>query len=282
MNKAWGCTRKGFVGALRWLFVLAVAAPLAAFASLHHPAQLAKLAEHGDHAALARLERSARSGDVKAQVALGDAFSYRRHGRRQYAKAVYWYKKAALQGYATAEFDLGLSYEMGDGVPKSYVKAAYWYKKAAAQGNGAAEEFLGFAYAIGEGVPTNYAKAHYWRKKAAASNWAKKYDQAQKKAAANAQRKAAQATNWFILDETTHRCVNAKAFAAEYGAQFASPLAMRNALRAQSDWKGFKVFRHLRGKLVELETNNGGYMYFSTLALCRAVQEKEPSLNALR
>ena len=282
MNKAWGCTRKGFVGALRWLFVLAVAAPLAAFASLHHPAQLAKLAEHGDHAALIRLEQSARSGDAGAQVALGYVLSYGHPDSRQYANADYWYRKAAAQGNATAEFCLGLAYSMGQGVPKNYAKANYWWKKAAAQGNGAAEEFLGFAYAIGEGVPTNYAKAHYWRKKAAASNWGKKYHQARKKAAANAQRKAAQATNWFILDGTTHRCVNAKAFAAEYGAQFASPLAMRNALRAQSDWKGFKVFRHLRGKLVELETNNGGYMYFSTLAICRAVQEKEPSLNALR
>lgn len=50
-------------------------APLVAFGSLRHPARLVDLAEHGDHAALTRLERSATMGDAGAQVALGYVLS---------------------------------------------------------------------------------------------------------------------------------------------------------------------------------------------------------------
>ena len=263
-KKRGGMSRDGWVCVMLLVFTVM---PLSAFASVRHPVRLADLAEHGDHAALIRLEQSARSGDAGAQLALGYVLSYGHPDSRQYANADYWYRKAAAQGNATAEFCLGLAYSMGQGVPKNYAKADYWWKKAAVQGNTAAENFLGFAYATGEGVPKNYAKADYWRKKAAAHR----------------RKKVAPATNWFFLDGQTRRCVNAKIFAEEHGSPpFASPFAMRKFLRAKSDWKGFRVFHSKRGRVVDLEMNNGGYLYFSSLPLCRSAQKHEPSLKALQ
>jgi len=37
-----------------------------------------------------------------------------------------------------------------------------WYRKAAEQGNADAQFFLGFMYDAGRGVPQDYAQAHMW------------------------------------------------------------------------------------------------------------------------
>ena len=45
-----------------------------------------------------------------------------------------WYRKAAEQGDAAAQFNLGVMYANGEGVPEDYVKAYAWMNLAAAQG----------------------------------------------------------------------------------------------------------------------------------------------------
>ena len=50
-----------------------------------------------------------------------------------------WYRKAADQGYADAQFNLGKMYEHGQGVPQSAKAAAVWYRKAADQGDAEAQ-----------------------------------------------------------------------------------------------------------------------------------------------
>ena len=52
-----------------------------------------------------------------------------------YAEAVKWYRIAAEQGDADAQFNLGLLYNNGDGVTQNYTEAAKWYHKAAEQGD---------------------------------------------------------------------------------------------------------------------------------------------------
>jgi TPR repeat protein len=47
---------------------------------------------------------------------------------------VYWYQKAADQGYAEAQSNLGIAYAFGKGVLKDDKQAVYWYQKAADQG----------------------------------------------------------------------------------------------------------------------------------------------------
>ena len=45
-----------------------------------------------------------------------------------------WYRKAAEQGHAHAQFNLGLMYSKGKGEEQNYEEAVKWYNKAADQG----------------------------------------------------------------------------------------------------------------------------------------------------
>ena len=49
--------------------------------------------------------------------------------------AVRWYRQAADQGHASAQFNLGVSYDEGQGVPRDYIEAYMWLSLAAAQAN---------------------------------------------------------------------------------------------------------------------------------------------------
>ena len=49
-------------------------------------------------------------------------------------EAVQWFRKAADQGVAEAQYNLGIMYKDGNGVAQSDAKAAEWYRKAADQG----------------------------------------------------------------------------------------------------------------------------------------------------
>ena len=70
-----------------------------------------------------------------------------------------WYRKAAEQGYADAQFNISKMYYKGDGVSQDYAEAAKWYRKAAEQGHDWAQYNLGWMYFCGEGVPKDYAEA---------------------------------------------------------------------------------------------------------------------------
>ncbi len=89
----------------------------------------------------------------KAETSLGYAYYFGRGVPQDYYTAVYWWGKAAAQGYAAGESNLGDAYYNGQGVPKNYYTAVYWWGKAAAQGYAAGEYDLGYAYWHGQGVP---------------------------------------------------------------------------------------------------------------------------------
>ena len=111
--------------------------------------------------------KAALQGDARAEFNLGLFYAVGQGGPRNYAKAVYWLRKAALQGNALGETGLGLSYQEGHGVPQNYAKAVYWFRKAALQGDAFGEDNLGMSYALGQGVPRDDIKAAYWYHKAA-------------------------------------------------------------------------------------------------------------------
>ena len=50
------------------------------------------------------------------------------------AEAVKWFRKAADQGFAKAQFNLGAAYYNGDGVPENHVRAHVWLSMAKTQG----------------------------------------------------------------------------------------------------------------------------------------------------
>ena len=78
------------------------------------------------------------------------------------AEAVAWYRLAAEQGHATAQYFLGVSYDNGDGVPQDHAEAVTWHRKAAEQGFDSSQYFLGVMYDNGDGVPQDDAEAVTW------------------------------------------------------------------------------------------------------------------------
>ncbi|MDP7667987.1 MAG: tetratricopeptide repeat protein [Rhodospirillales bacterium] len=53
-------------------------------------------------------------------------------------------------------------YIVGQDVPQDYAEAAKWYRMAAEQGHAGAQFVLGSMYANGQGVPQDYVAAHMW------------------------------------------------------------------------------------------------------------------------
>ena len=103
------------------------------------------------------------TGDAAAQASLG----YEYVKQKDYASAVYWWRKAAEQGLAYAQLSLGICYENGDGVTQDYAEAVYWYRKAAEQGYATAQFHLGICYENGKGVTESITEAVKWYRKAA-------------------------------------------------------------------------------------------------------------------
>lgn len=71
---------------------------------------------------------------------------------KDYKIAFEYYKKAADQGYLTAQRELGLFYENGRGVTKSIEEAFKYYRLAADQGDPIAQYCIGNLYQWGKGV----------------------------------------------------------------------------------------------------------------------------------
>jgi len=85
----------------------------------------------------------------------------------EYAEAVKWYRLAAEQGYAVAQFNLGNMYRIGNGVPENDAEALKLYRLAAEQGDAQAQVNLALMYHAGHGVPVNDAEAVKWYRLAA-------------------------------------------------------------------------------------------------------------------
>jgi hypothetical protein len=82
-------------------------------------------------------------------------------------RAVKWYRKAANQGYASAQSNLGFMYSNGKGVAQDGKQAVKWYRKAADQGDASAQSNLGWMYENGKGVAQDDKQAVKWYRKAA-------------------------------------------------------------------------------------------------------------------
>lgn len=92
-------------------------------------------------------------------------------GRNDYATAFPILKIKAGQGDPTAQDVLAYMYENGWATPVDFSKAVYWYRKAAMQGAAPSETSLGRMYQAGWGVERNYSYAAWWYRKAAEHNY---------------------------------------------------------------------------------------------------------------
>jgi uncharacterized protein len=116
-----------------------------------------------DRKVLAEIRAGADKGDAKAQYELGRAFFSGALGvAKDEAEAVKWFRKAAEQNVADAQFSLGVCYANGRGVTKDDAEAVKWFRKAAEQNLADAQYNLGVCYDSGEGVAKDEVEAYKW------------------------------------------------------------------------------------------------------------------------
>ena len=84
----------------------------------------------------------AQKGDPAAQNALANMYVNAKGVSRDIDAAINWYKKAALQDYALAQYNLGRLFAQGEHVDKNTEEAVYWLQKAARQGLAQAQAML--------------------------------------------------------------------------------------------------------------------------------------------
>ena len=81
--------------------------------------QLLAQQNEADRKVLAEIRAGADKGDAEARYELGRAFFSGALGvAKDEAEAVKWFRKAAEQNYARAQYNLGLRYIKGQGVAK--------------------------------------------------------------------------------------------------------------------------------------------------------------------
>jgi TPR repeat protein len=84
---------------------------------------------------------------------------------------VEWFRKAADQGHAGAQFNLGNEYKRGVGLTQDNSKATHWWRKAAQKGLLQAQHNIGMAYYFGSGIKQDRNKAMFWFRTAADSHY---------------------------------------------------------------------------------------------------------------
>lgn len=113
----------------------------------------------------------AKAGDPASQCLVAIEFQKGDVVPRDFVQAADWYRKAADQGYAPAQYKLGLLLQQKEsGVIKDEAQAAAWLRKAADQGNAAGEASLALCYTLGRGLARDDAQAAAWYQKAVAQN----------------------------------------------------------------------------------------------------------------
>jgi TPR repeat protein len=140
-------------------------------------AKLAAALESLTPATFANWERRARAGDALAQNVVGMAYKYGEVVPQNHDRSFAWFRKAAEQGDADAQFNMGRIYGKATGpvygkqraAPRDDTAAAYWYRKAAEQNYVPAQFNLAQMYAQGgPSFPHDLAQACFWLQKAAA------------------------------------------------------------------------------------------------------------------
>jgi TPR repeat protein len=150
--------------------LLLATAPAAAADPLADAVRAIEAGRHNQGAQM--LQPLANSGNPLAQFRLGMLYYNGQGVPEDEKQAIYWWKKAAAQGYAEAMFQLGSAYLFGSQtakiVPDPDREAATWYFQAASAGHAEAQYHLGLLFLAGKGVVDNRQEAARWMKKAAA------------------------------------------------------------------------------------------------------------------
>jgi hypothetical protein len=106
----------------------------------------------------------------KEEERAGLMYEFGRGVPQDYAVALRWYRIAADQGNAAAQYNLASMYQDGKGVSMNYVEAVKWYRRAADQGLAGGQLLLGTMYENGIVVPKDVIRAYMWFNLAAAQS----------------------------------------------------------------------------------------------------------------
>ena len=149
---------------LRWILLF-----LLVSAVFQLPAQQSE----ADRKLLSDVRTKAEKGDARSQYELGRAFARGSLGvAKDDVEAMKWYRKAAEQNYAQAQYDLGLMYAFGQGVTQDHAEAVNLYRMAAKGGFADAQYELARCYALGIGVKEDKEEAFRWTYKSASQGFA--------------------------------------------------------------------------------------------------------------
>lgn len=161
--------------ALRLAWLLALLPAVAAAADRFYEEKIQAAFESLSAENIGEWEKKAQAGDPLAQNLMGSAHKYGRFVRQDHGASMQWFRKAAEQGLADAQFNLGRIYGPADGLyrrsraaPEDYAEAAKWLGKAAVQGYTPAQIKLAELYASGGyGLDKDYVRAYFWTNVAA-------------------------------------------------------------------------------------------------------------------
>ena len=125
--------------------------------------------KRGDYKlAFQKLQFLAEQGDAEVQLNLGYMYRDGTGVAQDDHDAMEWFRKAAKQNHAQAQFELGEFYYVGSRkIPQDYYEAVNWYRKAAEQGLAKAQLMLGGAYTLGKGVQRDDREGEKWIRRAA-------------------------------------------------------------------------------------------------------------------
>jgi len=116
--------------------------------------------------------KAAEQNFAAAQYALSLCYATGAGLAKDQAEGLNWCRKATEQNYAAAQYWLGYCYANGFGVAKDQVEGVKWYRKATEQNDAQAQHALGACYANSEGVAKDQAEAAKWYRKATEQNFA--------------------------------------------------------------------------------------------------------------
>lgn len=116
---------------------------------------------------------SAEQGDAVAQSDMGDSYYFGEPWsgfELDFTQAVKWYRRAAGQNHAHAQYQLGVCYYYGEGVEQDRAEAVKWLRRSAEQNHSRGALLLGESYFFGGGVDQDHVEAVKWWRKAARKN----------------------------------------------------------------------------------------------------------------
>lgn len=138
-----------------------------AFVPLIFPSLLPSLA-HAAETSPQELQKLADAGDAEAQFQLGKAFWHGKGMKRDQAKAIEYYRRAAEAKHAEALAGLGAAYALGHGVEEKDAKAAAdYFRKSAELGSSIGQMNFGSTLINGQGVEKDTEEGLGWVSKAA-------------------------------------------------------------------------------------------------------------------